>query len=93
MNERRSLPIPWLRLLRFPNLFTVPGDPLAGFFLAGAAAPPGNALLAVGAALCFYVCGLVLNDLVDVGEDARERPGRPLPAGTRTRTTEARRLR
>ena len=24
----------WLQLLRAPNLFTVPGDPLAGFLLA-----------------------------------------------------------
>jgi hypothetical protein len=27
----------WLQLLRVPNLFTVPGDPLAGFSLAAVA--------------------------------------------------------
>lgn len=81
MNARRSPLIPWLHLLRLPNLFTVPGDPLAGFFLAGASASPVSALLAGAAALCFYACGLVLNDMVDMEEDLRDRPARPLPSG------------
>jgi len=33
------------------------------------------------ASLCFYGAGLLLNDLVDLAEDRRERPFRPLPAG------------
>ncbi len=75
----------WARLLRLPNLLTVPGDPLAGAWLAAGArdgaAPAGPAAAAVGAALALYGFGLVLNDLTDRAEDARERPERPLPSG------------
>jgi 4-hydroxybenzoate polyprenyltransferase len=75
----------WLQLLRAPNLLTVPGDPVAGFLLAvGKNAAPGMAgrlLLAIAASLCLYAGGLVLNDVLDLETDRRERPGRPLPAG------------
>lgn len=76
---------PWLRLIRLPNLLTVPGDPVAGFLLASAStaqrmAPPVLAAVA-GASLCLYVFGLILNDLMDLESDVRERPKRPLPAG------------
>lgn len=75
----------WFSLVRLPNLFTVPGDPVAGAALAGGAtagqlAWPGL-LLAVAASLCFYVCGMIGNDLFDQSEDARDRPWRPLPSG------------
>ncbi len=85
MSAFRDTYLPWLRLIRLPNLLTVPGDPVAGFLLAsvGAAeAPRPLALAAVaGASLCLYVFGLLLNDLVDLEADGRERPERPLPAG------------
>lgn len=73
----------WLRLLRAPNLLTVPGDPLAGYLLAaGAAASLGRPLaLAVAISLLLYAGGLLMNDLFDQREDARERPDRPIPAG------------
>ena len=76
---------PWFRLVRLPNLLTVPGDTAAGFLLAsaalGALPPLGTAFAAAGATLCLYVFGLILNDIVDVADDARERPERPLPSG------------
>jgi 4-hydroxybenzoate polyprenyltransferase len=76
---------PWFRLLRLPNLLTVPGDPLAGFLLASAGlAQPAKPLVlaaAAGASLCLYAFGLILNDLLDLETDQRERPERPLPAG------------
>jgi 4-hydroxybenzoate polyprenyltransferase len=74
---------PWLRLLRLPNLLTVPGDILAGFLLAPAASAVGwsNLLLALPAGMMFYAAGLVLNDFFDYAEDLRDRPTRPLPAG------------
>ena len=80
----------WLQLLRFPNLFTVPGDPLAGFFLAvrGAYDLP-RAVWAVGAALCFYAAGLLLNDVFDLACDQAERPDRPLPSGRASRQAAA----
>lgn len=76
----------WASLLRVPNLFTVPGDPLAGTVLAlaaGASAsmPAARALLAVGASLLLYAAGLLQNDYWDLDEDRRDRPDRPLPSG------------
>ena len=72
----------WLALLRPPNLFTVPGDIVAGWFLAGGTcADPGRAAFLGGASLCIYSAGLVLNDLADAETDRRERPGRPIPSG------------
>ena len=68
----------WLELLRLPNLFTVPGDILVGWALAGARGSPA---LGIVASLCLYVSGLLLNDWFDVAVDARERPGRPIPSG------------
>ena len=76
---------PWMRLVRLPNLLTVPGDPVAGFLLvaaAGGGAPGMLALAAaMGASLCLYVFGLILNDIVDIEVDRVERPDRPLPSG------------
>jgi len=75
----------WMRLLRLPNLFTVPGDPVAGLFLAGggALAPGVAARLAavVGASVCLYSAGLILNDVMDLARDRAERPDRPLASG------------
>lgn len=72
----------WLELLRLPNLLTVPGDVLAGFWLAGALGWPGARLLyMLASSLLFYAGGLLLNDAFDYVEDCRERPGRPLPQG------------
>ena len=75
----------WLRLLRVPNLFSVPGDPLAGLaaaVLAGALLPDWKMLAGVaGVALCLYCAGLILNDLHDRKRDALLRPERPLPSG------------
>lgn len=72
----------WGRLLRLPNLLTVPGDPLAGFLLV----TRGNGSLLPGlwaaiASLCFYAAGLIINDLCDIETDRKERPDRPLPSG------------
>jgi 4-hydroxybenzoate polyprenyltransferase len=73
----------WLQLLRVPNLFTVPGDPLAGFLLAWDGKRELKfAAFAISASLCFYCAGLLLNDLSDLAEDRAERPQRPLPSGT-----------
>jgi 4-hydroxybenzoate polyprenyltransferase len=72
----------WGRLLRLPNLLTVPGDPLAGFLLVTQG--HGNflpGLWAAAASLCFYAAGLIINDLSDIATDRKERPDRPLPSG------------
>lgn len=71
----------WLQLLRAPNLFTVPGDPIAGFLLATYGGLDWRVLAPISASLCFYAAGLLMNDLSDLEEDRRERPSRPLPSG------------
>ena len=71
----------WLQLFRAPNLFTVPGDPLAGYVLASYGAFEADVFYAVGASVCFYAAGLLDNDLADLAEDRAERPSRPLPSG------------
>jgi 4-hydroxybenzoate polyprenyltransferase len=71
----------WLRLVRLPNLFTVPGDPLFGFLAGGGDLADSRLPWLVGAVLLLYVYGLIDNDLCDLATDRAERPGRPLPSG------------
>ena len=81
---RRGRLYAWLQLVRLPNLLTVPGDPLAGFFLATSSLYPGGAVsvvVPVVAGLLLYVFGLISNDLFDLKDDLVERPDRPLPSG------------
>lgn len=81
--------LPWkthdlLQLIRPPNLITVPGDPLAGAILALAVGVKGDIIVALVAsvvALLLYISGLIMNDYVDVEEDIKDRPSRPLPSG------------
>ena len=70
----------WGALLRLPNLFSAPGDPLVGGLLAGAALDLKLCTVA-GIALFLYAAGLMLNDLADADLDQLERPERPLPSG------------
>lgn len=79
---------PWLRLLRLPNLLTLPGDPIAGALLSGILLVPApdpvatlRLLAAIAASACLYASGLLFNDLADAAIDARERPERPIPSG------------
>ena len=71
-------------LVRLPNLFTAPPDVVAGAALAAATgavvAPTTVAGLCV-ASLLLYAAGTTLNDVADVAEDSRDRPGRPIPSG------------
>ena len=76
---------PFLQLLRPPNLFTVPGDPLCGALLAGHGQWSWRILPAIAVSLSAYCAGLVLNDLADLPEDLRDRPDRPLPSGAVSR--------
>ncbi len=71
----------WGRLLRLPNLFTAPWDPVCGFLIAGGASDPEKIGYLAVAALCAYAFGLVTNDIADLKTDTAERPARPLPSG------------
>ena len=88
-NHQPSAIRTWLQLFRAPNLFTVPGDPLAGYVLAAYGAFEADVFYAVGASVCFYAAGLLDNDLADLAEDRAERPSRPLPSGAASPRTVA----
>jgi 4-hydroxybenzoate polyprenyltransferase len=67
-------------LVRAPAALTVPGDVLAGAAAAGRPLDRRVALTASGS-VCLYWAGMALNDWADREEDARDRPGRPVPSG------------
>ncbi len=85
VHQPRSLPvIAYLRLLRFPNVFTALADVALGFALVRhlSAPQPIGLLVALLASSGFlYLAGMVLNDVWDVDIDRRERPERPIPSG------------
>jgi UbiA prenyltransferase family len=69
------------RLGRVSNLPTVWTNALVGVVLAGGDSwTLATLLIAVGLSL-LYVSGMYLNDAFDRHIDAKERPGRPIPAG------------
>lgn len=82
----------WLKLLRFPNIFTLCADVLMAWFLVQTAFPISG-LPQFLAAFCvagvssglLYWAGMVLNDVHDYEEDCELRPERPLPSGEITR--------
>ncbi len=76
----------WLQLFRAPNLFTVPGDPLAGFLIATGGILDARVVPAIIASLCIYAAGLAMNDVIDTKEDLADRPNRPLPSGAISRS-------
>ena len=75
--------MPWLRLVRLPNLLTAFGDSLAGACLAAALNGTELSFWSV-LDVCFcsivlYMFGTIQNDWCDLPEDRRLRPERPLP--------------
>jgi 4-hydroxybenzoate polyprenyltransferase len=82
----------YLELLRLPNVFTAMADILLGFLFTHASLEPWPQFaLLLGASTSLYLAGMVLNDFFDQGQDARERPSRPIPSG-RVSAAMARRL-
>ncbi len=82
--SRRAVAVPfavYLRLGRVSNLPTVWTNVLAGVVLSGGEATAPVVLALLLALSLFYVGGMYLNDAFDREIDARERPGRPIPAG------------
>jgi 4-hydroxybenzoate polyprenyltransferase len=72
----------WLELTRPPNLFTVPGDVLAGASMALITRNEMPLILPVLViSLSLYISGLILNDIFDRKIDSFERPNRPIPSG------------
>lgn len=77
--------LPYLRLLRAGTLFSPAGDVIAGRCIAAmstaAAVWDLELARAAAASVLLYGAGMVWNDIADRGEDARQRPERPLPRG------------
>lgn len=73
----------WLQLARISNAPTVVSNAVAGAMLAtaGAGAGAGEIAIVALAMVMFYTAGMVLNDVLDLQIDRRERPERPLPGG------------
>src|SRR4051812_6654179 len=79
---RRSSILPWLRLMRLPNVFTAIADVAMGYLVVNHSVDePGKLACLIGASAALYTAGMVLNDVFDVQVDAKERPFRPLPSG------------
>ncbi|MCA8996559.1 MAG: UbiA family prenyltransferase [Planctomycetaceae bacterium] len=72
----------YLKLCRFPTVFTALADIFAGFLLSHPELDPlPEFLLLLLASAGLYLSGMVLNDIFDVKQDTEERPHRPLPSG------------
>src|SRR5437762_2934701 len=74
--------MPWLRLMRLPNVFTAIADVAMGYlFVHRVVVDPGKLVCLIVASAALYTAGMVLNDVFDFAIDAKERLFRPLPAG------------
>jgi UbiA prenyltransferase family protein len=71
----------WLRMARVSNTPTTVSDTVAGAVLVSPAVAAGPVAVVAVAIALFYTAGMLLNDVMDVGIDRRERPERPLPSG------------
>ena len=73
----------YLRLVRLPNIFTVPSNILSGYFalVTLTSADALQLVLLVSSSVLLYTSGLVFNDYFDIETDIKERPYRPLPSG------------
>jgi 4-hydroxybenzoate polyprenyltransferase len=80
--KKRGGVLPWLRLMRLPNVFTAIADVSMGYlFVRHTVDAPLLFGFLVAASAALYIAGIVFNDLFDFQIDARERPFRPLPSG------------
>lgn len=72
----------WAQLVRLPNVFTLLSDGVAASVVATSGLlPVGAFLTTLTASVLAYWAGMILNDVVDVEEDRRDRPSRPLASG------------
>lgn len=71
----------WLQLARVSNTPTTVSDTVAGAVLVSASAAAGPVAVVAVAIALFYTAGMILNDVMDLAIDRRDRPERPLPSG------------
>jgi 4-hydroxybenzoate polyprenyltransferase len=71
-----------LQLVRIPTVFTAMADIFLGFLLTHSAIEPVDTFVfLLGASVCIYWTGMILNDYFDREVDGQERPNRPIPSG------------
>jgi 4-hydroxybenzoate polyprenyltransferase len=77
----------YLLLIRLPNTFTAPSNILTGYFaiISPAYAHSQQLFILILSSVLIYIAGTVFNDYFDIEIDLKERPYRPLPAGTITK--------
>lgn len=82
---------PWLQIARISNAPTIISNALTGCALGASAGVFSwrDFAIAAPALLLAYIGGMIMNDAVDAGVDARERPTRPIPSGSIRRRTAA----
>ena len=86
--KRLPAMLPYLRLFRISNIFTVIADTTAAFLLVhGSLSPAGGWLSLMVASCLIYTAGMILNDVFDLEVDQQQRPERPLPSGAIPVTT------
>ncbi|MDR4491482.1 MAG: UbiA family prenyltransferase [Candidatus Nitrosocosmicus sp.] len=82
---------PYLRLLRIPNIFTIPSNIILGYLIAISLTNVSNLeegrnvftlLILITSSIFLYLGGLVSNDYFDEKIDSVERPRRPIPSGS-----------
>ncbi|MGH9983758.1 MAG: UbiA family prenyltransferase [Nitrososphaeraceae archaeon] len=73
----------YLTLVRFPNLFTLPSNVLAGYFSSNIynEIEINTIILVIFSSACLYAAGVIFNDIADRQIDRKERPNRPIPSG------------
>lgn len=80
--------LPYLQLVRLPNVFTAMADIVLGALATGSLPDQWlRFILLLLASCCLYCSGMVWNDYFDIKQDERERPFRPLPSGKVKRPT------
>jgi UbiA prenyltransferase family protein len=70
----------YLRLIRLPNIFTVPSNIIVGYLALQADSTSQLAGL-ISSSVLLYISGIVFNDLFDIELDRKNRSNRPLPLG------------
>jgi 4-hydroxybenzoate polyprenyltransferase len=73
----------YLTLVRFPNLFTLPSNVLAGYISSNTynTIEINTIILVISSSVCLYAAGVIFNDVADRQLDRKERPNRPIPSG------------
>ena len=78
-------PVGYLKLFRFPLVFTAIADSATGYLLTSESRVPSRFILNVGltavSSACLYAFGMALNDWSDKDRDKVLAPGRVLPSG------------